>query len=308
MSTNTKISDYNSSVTIFNEHLLEKNYWLKLGVGLNIEKISYNKELNLTQKSINIIKNNLKILGYHHSKKPNFNSPIQDMKKIIKKVSSLGLPPVFSFVYDEFWYIQWQIKQVLDEILGKNYKQLPDFWAWNVDQGKSGWQPHRDKVGVSLFDNNEPKSVTVWIPLSVANPINSCMYVLPANKDKYYNNPIPSGGQISPLPGSLSDIKALPADPGDLLIWTQEVFHWGSSSLDNHDEESRISIAYEFQRNDVKPFRDFLLDPNTLPTFDERLVLISMQILQYTHMYGFKEDLVFWAQNCIERYKRINKL
>ena len=30
------------------------------------------------------------------------------MKKVIKKVSDLGLPPVFSFVYDEFWYIQWQ--------------------------------------------------------------------------------------------------------------------------------------------------------------------------------------------------------
>ena len=35
------------------------------------------------------------------------------------------------------------------------------------------------------------------------------------------------------------------------------------------------------------------LEPNVLPTFEERLVLISMQILQYTHMYGFKSDLVF---------------
>ena len=112
--------------------------------------------------------------------------------------------------------------------------------------------------------------------------------------------------QIS-LPGSLADIKALPADPGDLLIWTQEVFHWGSSSLDNHDEESRISIAYEFQRNDVKPFREFLLDPNTLPTFDERLVLISMQILQYTHMYGFKEDLVFWHRIASKDIKKLIK-
>ena len=159
-------------------------------------------------------------------------------------------------------------------------------------------------MGGSLFENNEPKSVTVWIPLSVANPINSCMYVLPANKDKYYNKLKPSGGQIS-LPGSLADIKALPADPGDLLIWTQEVFHWGSSSLDNHDEESRISIAYEFQRNDVKPFREFLLDPNTLPTFDERLVLISMQILQYTHMYGFKVGIL--GTELHRRYK-INKI
>ena len=130
-------------------------------------------------------------------------------------------------MYDEFWYIQWQIKQVLDEILGKNYKQLPDFWAWNVDQGKSGWQPHRDKGRSSLFDNNEPKSVTILDTISVANPINSCMYVLPANKDKYYNNP-PSGGQISPLPGSLSDASTSRLIQETFLIWTQEVFHWGA--------------------------------------------------------------------------------
>ena len=63
MSKNTKISDYNSSVTIFNEHLLEKNYWLKLGVGLNIEKISYNKKLNLTQNPLILLKIILKFLG-----------------------------------------------------------------------------------------------------------------------------------------------------------------------------------------------------------------------------------------------------
>ena len=28
-----------------------------------------------------------------------------------------------------------------------------------------------------------------------------------------------------------------------------------------------------------------------------------MQILQYTHMYGFEKDLVYWAQSYIEKYK-----
>ena len=36
------------------------------------------------------------------------------------------------------------------------------------------------------------------------------MYVLPANKDKYYNKLKPSGE--ANIPGSLADIKALPAD------------------------------------------------------------------------------------------------
>ena len=39
-----------------------KKLLAKVGYWINIEKISYNKKLNLTQKSINIIKNNLKTL------------------------------------------------------------------------------------------------------------------------------------------------------------------------------------------------------------------------------------------------------
>ena len=97
-------------------------------------------------------------------------------------------------------------------LINLGYKIINNFQIFGhgmLIKVNQGWQPHRDKVGGSLFENNEPKSVTVWIPLSVANPINSCMYVLPANKDKYYNKLKPSGGQIS-LPGSLADIKALP--------------------------------------------------------------------------------------------------
>jgi ectoine hydroxylase-related dioxygenase (phytanoyl-CoA dioxygenase family) len=189
---------------------------------------------------------------------------------------------------------------LLEKFLDKNYKQLPDFWAWHVSSGQSGWAPHRDKVKGSLFENNIPKSLTVWIPLSKASPNNSCMYVLPANKDNFYNKPKLNKN----FPGVLSDIRALPAEAGDVLMWTQEVYHWGSSSGEDSLNEPRISIAFEFQRSDVAPFNTLLLEPNLLPTFNDRLALISMQILQYTHMYGFKKDLVYWAQSYIEKYKK----
>ncbi len=282
-----------------NDSLLSKEFWVNLNPYLNIENIFYDNQSIISYKNLAQDKNHLIKLGYLHKKKPNFKVPILSMKKSIGNIVNYKLPPVFAFVYDEFWYTQFQLQMLLEEFLDKNYKQLPDFWAWHVSSGQSGWAPHRDKGETSLFKNNKPKSLTVWIPLSKASPDNSCMYILPANKDNFYNKPKLN----SDLPGVVSDIKALPAEAGDVLMWTQELYHWGSSSGQDSLNDPRISIAFEFQRSDIAPFNTFLLEPNLLPTFNERLVLISMQILQYTHMYGFKKDLVYWAQSYIEKYK-----
>jgi hypothetical protein len=283
-----------------NDSLLTKEFWVNLNPYLNIENIVYDNQSIISYKNLVQDKNYLVKQGYLHKKNSNFKVPISLMKKSITGIVNYKLPPVFAFVYDEFWYIQFQLRMLLEKFLDKNYKQLPDFWAWHVSSGQSGWGPHRDKAEGSLFKNSLPKSLTVWIPLSKASPINSCMYMLPANKDKFYNKPKLNSG----FPGALSDIRALPAEAGDVLMWTQEVYHWGSSSCEDSLNEPRISIAFEFQRSDVAPFNTLLLEPNLLPTFNDRLALISMQILQYTHMYGFKKDLVYWAQSYIEKYKK----
>ena len=283
-----------------NNSLLTKEFWVNLNPYLNIENIVYDNQSIISYKNLVQDKNHLVKLGYLHKKNSNFKVPISLMKKSITGIVNYKLPPVFAFVYDEFWYIQFQLRMLLEKFLDKNYKQLPDFWAWHVSSGQSGWAPHRDKVEGSLFKNSIPKSLTVWIPLSKASPNNSCMYMLPANKDKFYNKPKLNSG----FPGALSDIRALPAEAGDVLMWTQEVYHWGSSSGEDSLNEPRISIAFEFQRSDVAPFNNILLEPNLLPSFNDRLALISMQILQYTHMYGFKRDLVNWAQGYIEKCKK----
>ena len=49
---------------------------------------------------------------------------------------------------------------------------------------------------------------------------NSCMYILPANHDKFYNLEKPLVLDYG-FPGDLTDIRALPAEPKDVLVWTQ---------------------------------------------------------------------------------------
>ncbi|MEZ5956752.1 MAG: phytanoyl-CoA dioxygenase family protein [Hyphomonadaceae bacterium] len=198
---------------------------------------------------------------------------------------NVGLPPVFIWAFNEPWASFHALRPVISGFLGQDYKLLPAFWAWHVDprQGERGWRPHRDNSR-SLDPDGTPQSLTCWIPLTEATPLNSCMYILPAYLDPYYGQPTTAN---SVLP-DLSVARALPAKPGEFLIWNQAVLHWGSPSSE-FAEHPRISMALEFQRADIP--RPSLMDASTLPSFETRMRLIAMQILQYTHMYGFSTEL-----------------
>jgi uncharacterized protein YecA (UPF0149 family) len=89
-------------------------------------------------------------------------------------------------------------------------------------------------------------------------------------------------------------IRALPAAPGDFVIWNQALFHWGSrSSLEA--EESRVSVAFQLQRADVPAFDSPLIDPLAVPPFEARLRLIARQLYRYRHMYELDPELARMA-------------
>jgi hypothetical protein len=208
------------------------------------------------------------------------------MVDTVRMLSRDGLSPVFAFLYDEFWLPYCQLDTLFREILGA-YAMLPDFWVWNVDpkKGDAGWAPHRDKGGVTLRPDGMPNSITAWIPLTDATPLNSCMYIVPARQDPTYGTNREGEWRFD-----LPSIRALPAKPGDVLIWNQAVLHWGSKSAP-HASETRVSMAIEFQRGDVPPMNPPLIKPATLLPFDLRLKLIAKQVLQYRHMYKVAPDL-----------------
>ena len=82
----------------------------------------------------------------------------------------------------------------------------------------------------------------------------------------------------------MTSVRALPAQPGDVLVWNQAVLHWGSRSSPRA-AETRVSMAFEFQRTDSEPFAQPIIPPGTPLSFEMRLKLIARQVLQYRHMY-----------------------
>jgi hypothetical protein len=199
------------------------------------------------------------------------------MAGTVRSLSAAGLAPVFAFVYDEFWHPFVKLHALYESLLGGPYRMLPDFWIWNVDnkRGDSGWKPHRDKGRKALFEDGSPKSLTTWIPLSTATPLNGCMYVVPRRLDPTYATADERQIRFEP-----QSIRAIPGEPGDFFVWNQAIYHWGGTSSPRAPE-SRVSMAFELQRADVPPFKNPLIEPRRSFPFEWRLHLIAMQIDRY---------------------------
>jgi hypothetical protein len=241
--------------------------------------------------------------GYFQLPPVPWNLPIEQMAALVAQLDARGIPLPFSFVYDEFWLLFWRLDKMITSILGPGYLRLPDFWTWLVDPARrhSGWQPHRDKGYQSLYPDRSPKSLTLWLPLTEATPLNGCMYLVPADRDPTYATP-----QDKEWKHKHSDVRALPAAAGSVLCWTQAVLHWGSNTSPR-GAAPRISVAFEFQSGQVPPMNEPVTSPSIMPNLPLRLAMIAKQILQYQHMYPLEEPVAQLAKQVLDQYAAANQ-
>jgi len=226
--------------------------------------------------------------GYFHEQSAliQYQTEITSLANLVERLNALGIPPVFIFYTDFAWVAFQSMNDLLAESLG-DFMFLSEFWAWHIDpkENQAGWAPHRDKEGrKGLFDDNSTKSLTCWIPLTEANPLNGCIYVVPKQHDLNYGIEDAEGAHID-----LPSIRALPAKPGDVIIWDSTVFHWGAQSSE-FAENPRLSMALEVQSNKVPPFNPPLIAPNELIEDSVRLKLIGKQMLQYKHWHTLTDE------------------
>ena len=265
-------------------------FWRALAPDLHVGDLA-RLETTRSQQPISLLQRRMERDGYFADCDDQLQTLTPALGQAVEQCVAMGLPPVFVWAFDEPWECFRIIAPVISHFLGAEHKLLPAFWAWHVDpaKGERGWRPHRDNSR-SLAADGSPLTLTCWIPLSEANPQNSCMYVVPAHLDPHYGRPTTLQSQLP----DLSLARALPARPGDYLIWNQVVLHWGSASSEFADKP-RMSIALEFQRGDIPPIRGPLLDAQAPPSFEQRIRLIAQQILQYTHMYQWSSEILSLA-------------
>ena len=280
--------------------LQTREFWLNFAPQLHIADAGFfnNMEaLNLSPEQVQAVSGLMQHEGYFQAEAQwGFDHAL--LAATVRSLANANLSPVFAFLYDEFWLPFFKLHNIISSILGGDYFFLPDFWVWNVDpsKGESGWRPHRDKGRMALLPDGMPRSLTAWIPLSNATTLNGCMYIVPACDDPTYGTENEKDWKFE-----YPSIRALPARPGEFFMWNQAVMHWGSKASPRGGE-SRVSMAFEFQRADVQPpFNQPLLRPLNVISFEERMQLIAKQILQYQHMYRLAPEVQTFAEGLIAK-------
>ncbi|MBS2016692.1 MAG: phytanoyl-CoA dioxygenase family protein [Deltaproteobacteria bacterium] len=168
----------------------------------------------------------------------------QAVSSAIDALAHEGLPPLFVYAYPAVWAIGVRVARVISSALTARYDVIEDAWAFRVPVGPAyaGWPPHRGSYRLAR-DPRTPDSVNVWIAISEATVDNSCMYVVPLDRDAAYPADLRSHEAAD------GEGIALPIPAGSALVWNANVLHWGGPSSERA-AAPRTSITFTLRRHD----------------------------------------------------------
>lgn len=230
------------------------------------------------------------------------SSTMLQARAAVNNVRSADWPPLFAFVYDQFW--RWpsahSVREFLIRVAGAGVKMRSRFWIHHVfaTDGSSGWRPHLDG------DSESPHSVTMWVPLGDAGVKTACMFVVEKNDEtrglSRYFHERDAFSRLETL-ALLKATRPLPADAGDVLFWDEKTLHWGGQH--SGDGEPRISVALEFTGVvPADPPGDLYVDPwRELPPFTVRVQSIARSILSYLRFEPLMERFRPLAEGLLHR-------
>jgi len=269
------------------ENVVQPSYWVEKFPQFHITDTPFQKSINSFKWDVS---NEMQMLKEGYT----FLNQAMDVKDInflyqgIESFIEKGIAPIFSLVFDEYWNLFTSILPIAESVLQESCSLLPASWVWYLspsDESK-GWKPHRERNDPRVIDmEGNPNSISFWIPLSEATPLNGCMYVIPLQYDKNYPDNL-----AETTVAKLQDIRAVPAKVGDVICFNQALIHWGGRSSE-FAKFPRVSIAFEVQRNSLfPPLQVPLIDPRKQFTFFERLKIIIIQATNYSRFNDFGDE------------------
>ena len=233
---------------------------------------------------------------------------LREMVECIDVVRKAGFPPLFALVYDAFHVAFRHFHPIIKNIIGETYYIIPNYWVYYIepsDAGK-GFEPHRDAEYPDTIDaSGMPTVITLWVAVTDATPLNSCIYLVPSNRDPDYAGAV-GGLRTKATRFALEDVRALPTKAGTLSCWDQYVYHWGSRSS-KRAGPPRVSYAVYCQRGDMPPVDDALIDLQSPLDFKTRLGLIFRGIHRYSYLGLQRSDQSGPLLEVIDRYMAVLK-
>lgn len=207
-------------------------------------------------------------------------SQLTPLISIVLKVVRAGHRPAYALVYDEFYRLFRKVGMYLQHVFHSNVLIVPDEFDVHYVPATgraAGSKPHRDNIVVADYLDAEgvPELLNVWVSLTDATLLNSCIYVLPANHDPAYRQAIAGNSVHWRLDdASIQAARAVPADAGTMLLWAPSLLHWGGRSSEKA-VAPRVSVACYFQSTAAARIHPTAISMAGNLSFQSRIELIN---------------------------------
>jgi hypothetical protein len=259
----------------------DADYWLRLATDMTIGSSPRLPPSRVTPELLDAMRRHFSVEGYFQTPAVIDTPNLARLNGAIDAVVAAGWPPVFAWVYDEFWTLA-RLPDVADLIasqIGAGFSQIPHIWTHVVPAmvGSSGWTPH--------FDGPSSGRASIWIALTDATLSNGCMHVVSRRllAPTFESEPLDTGTiALKDAFRALQGVRALPAKPGAVLGWTFDVLHWGGPCLSTGGARRAISMEFIAQGQTTNPDETPLLPvAGPFPGFRDRLRMIATAVVAY---------------------------
>ena len=203
---------------------------------------------------------------------------LSKLSDCIVNIVRKGHNTTYALLYDEFYHVLSRLKNILTPLLGQRFQFVPDeFEAYYIPVADAavGSAPHRDSLWPTGVVNETgiPQLVNVWIPITDATTLNSCIHVIPTSLDPTNDVAYRDLSERTHISlGDVQNVRALPAKAGSILCWSPRLLHWGGRSS-RYADAPRLSFAAYFQSRSHPPFHPTTMDiPSQIP-FEYRVYL-----------------------------------
>jgi hypothetical protein len=229
------------------------------------------------------------------------------LSRAVDSLVGAGYPPCFIFMYDQTWALCERLFDAMRIVMDDDHVELDtSVFAWALRRpsaseragaggagvggiGDNFGKPHRDSAYNECHDaHGRPTEISVWVPLTPVGLDNGCMMVVPAPHDPLFAAPTARAHMAPAESLPWGHIRALPASPGDVLMWRSSLIHWGSACSESA-AEPRKSIAMSFMRPCVgSPPDGSRISREDLRrglSMEQRVHVIARSLLTYEHWH-----------------------
>lgn len=259
----------------------DPRYWTQLAPQLSVGGAVQVRAPAVAADTLDAVRRHFAAEGYFQTPPMLDAAELARLNDAIDAVNGAGWPPVFAWVYDEFWALARlpDVAALLASQIGAGYSQIPHIWTHVVPAtvGSAGWVPH--------FDGPSRGRASIWIALTDATLANGCMHVVSRRRlsGAFASQPLETGRvPLADALRALHGVRALPAPPGSVLGWTFDVLHWGGACVSAGT--ARRAISLEFIAAGEPPNADeapLLPLTGALPALADRLRMIATAVMLY---------------------------